>query len=63
MRRGGLASAALGSVLLGSALLAGCGSSLGDPGLVTGDAVAVWTGSCAESFPVQCELIAVHVTD
>ena len=30
--------------------------------LASGDAVEVWiTGSCAESYPVQCELVALRV--
>lgn len=39
------------------------GASIESTDLRDGDVVAVWTGdACAESFPVQCELIAVHVT-
>jgi len=40
------------------------GASIEAADLRDGDTVAVWTADgCAESFPVQCELIAVHVTD
>lgn len=28
-----------------------------------GDRLRVWTGACAESFPVQCEVEAVEVLD
>lgn len=28
-----------------------------------GDAIEVWTGPCAESFPVQCDVVAVRVLD
>jgi hypothetical protein len=32
--------------------------------LQDGDEVAVWTGeACAESFPVQCDIVAIQVTD
>lgn len=31
--------------------------------LEPGDRIAVWTGPCAESFPVQCQVEAVEVLD
>ncbi|WP_251150540.1 hypothetical protein [Cellulosimicrobium sp. Marseille-Q4280] len=38
------------------------GEPIESAGLATGDEVEVWlTGSCAESHPVQCELVAVRV--
>lgn len=40
------------------------GASIEVSDLRDGDAVAVWIGDgCAESFPVQCDLVAVHVTE
>lgn len=29
--------------------------------ILAGDAISVWTGACAESFPVQCQVEAVEV--
>ncbi|WP_084129081.1 hypothetical protein [Demequina sp. NBRC 110055] len=29
--------------------------------ILAGDAINVWTGACAESFPVQCQVEAVEV--
>jgi hypothetical protein len=39
------------------------GSAITALDLKAGDEVAVWTGeACAESFPVQCDIVAIQVT-
>jgi hypothetical protein len=31
--------------------------------LADGDEIAVWVeGACAESYPVQCDVVAIHIT-
>ena len=37
------------------------GTPLSGQDLVAGDVVWIWTGECAESSPVQCELQAIVV--
>ncbi|WP_061961756.1 hypothetical protein [Demequina flava] len=39
------------------------GSAKAASDIEAGDAIAVWTDVCAESFPVQCVVTAVEVLD
>lgn len=46
----------------GTLVVGSDGEALDPDDLATGDAVEVWVGeACAESFPVQCDVIAVRV--
>ena len=46
----------------GTLVVGSDGEALDPDDLATGDAVEVWVGeACAESFPVQCDVVAVRV--
>ncbi len=48
-------------VLHDGVTVVGAASAASD--ITAGDRLRVWTGACAESFPVQCEVEAVEVLD
>lgn len=52
------------SLLRGDPVVLGAGGDAAPADLRAGVPVEVWTaGACAESYPVQCEILAVRVLD
>ncbi|NDO88077.1 hypothetical protein [Cellulosimicrobium composti] len=51
----------MGLLSAGTVVVGDDGTALTPGDLTDGDAVEVWTDACAESYPVQCEVVAVRV--